>query len=170
MGPTISERPNGTGSDLAPQLESGWLEQDTGSPIAIRILSVSSISETFAVLCEATGGLDCRIEATGTCESAVRRLSRGDISIVVCEDDLPDGTWRDVLGWVCSCSDPPLLIVTSRLADEHLWAEVLNLGGYDVIARPFNRSETRHILRTACLARPVTGRTLARAARASYKE
>jgi hypothetical protein len=27
---------------------------------------------------------------------------------------------------------PPLLVVTSRLADEYLWAEVLNLGGQAV--------------------------------------
>jgi hypothetical protein len=30
--------------------------------------------------------------------------------------------------------DPPVLIVTSRLADEYLWAEALNPGAYDVLA------------------------------------
>ncbi len=29
------------------------------------------------------------------------------------------------------------LIVTDRLANEALWSEVLNLGGYDVVAKPF---------------------------------
>src|SRR5438552_14250965 len=34
-----------------------------------------------------------------------------------------------------SGGDPhPFLIVTSRVADHSLWAEVLNLGGYDVLA------------------------------------
>ena len=33
------------------------------------------------------------------------------------------------------------LIVTSRLADDRLWAEALNLGAYDVLAKPFERME-----------------------------
>jgi DNA-binding response OmpR family regulator len=36
---------------------------------------------------------------------------------------------------------PTPLIVTSRLADEKLWAEALNLGAYDVLAKPFDLSE-----------------------------
>jgi hypothetical protein len=43
--------------------------------------------------------------------------------------------------------------VTSSCADEYLWAEVLNLGGFDVIAQPFNPEELRHILLSACLRR-----------------
>src|ERR1035438_9046026 len=31
----------------------------------------------------------------------------------------------------------PLLIAASRMAHEHLWAEALNLGGYDVLAELF---------------------------------
>jgi hypothetical protein len=33
---------------------------------------------------------------------------------------------------------PPLLVVTSRLADDRLWWEALNLGGYNVLAKPLN--------------------------------
>jgi len=29
---------------------------------------------------------------------------------------------------------PAYLIVSSRLGDNHLWAEALNIGGYDVLA------------------------------------
>ncbi len=42
--------------------------------------------------------------------------------------------------------DPPLLIVTSRLADEYLWAEALNLGAWDVLAKPFDREEVSRVL------------------------
>ena len=52
------------------------------------------------------------------------------------------------------------LIVTSRLADASLWAEVLNLGGYDLLAKPFNRQEVRHVLTSAWVQRanPVRAR------------
>jgi len=43
------------------------------------------------------------------------------------------------------------LIVTSRVADARLWAEVLNLGGFDVIAKPFHAPEVLHVLRTVSL-------------------
>ncbi len=36
---------------------------------------------------------------------------------------------------------PPALIVTSPAAGPRLWAEVLNLGGYDVLAQPFSTEE-----------------------------
>jgi DNA-binding NtrC family response regulator len=43
-----------------------------------------------------------------------------------------------------------MLIVTSRLADDRLWAEALNLGAYDVIAKPFDASEVVRIAGLAC--------------------
>jgi DNA-binding response OmpR family regulator len=39
---------------------------------------------------------------------------------------------------------PPLFIISSRLADERLWAEALNLGAYDVLAKPFDAREVLH--------------------------
>ena len=46
--------------------------------------------------------------------------------------------------------DPPLFIVTSRLADERLWAEALNLGAWDVLAKPFEADEVIRIVSIAC--------------------
>jgi DNA-binding response OmpR family regulator len=43
----------------------------------------------------------------------------------------------------------PRLIVTDRLADEHLWAEVLNLGGHDVLGQPFQVDELLWVLGSA---------------------
>jgi hypothetical protein len=37
------------------------------------------------------------------------------------------GTWREVLPEIVRLTDPLLLIVTRRLADEGLWAEAVNL-------------------------------------------
>ena len=45
---------------------------------------------------------------------------------------------------------PPKLIVTCRLADERLWAEVLNLGGFDVLAQPFYAREVVRSVNSAC--------------------
>jgi len=69
------------------------------------------------------------------------------------------GGWgRWIFGWVSRNSPmgppqyrPPLLVVTSRKADDTLWSEVLNLGGYDVLAQPYERAEVVRILSLAWL-------------------
>jgi DNA-binding response OmpR family regulator len=48
-------------------------------------------------------------------------------------------------------SNPPFLIVTSRTADERLWAEALNLGAYDVLAKPYNQAEVIRVVSLAWL-------------------
>jgi DNA-binding response OmpR family regulator len=69
--------------------------------------------------------------------------------VAICESDLPDGSWKDLLAHLADMNRPPLLIVTSRLADEVLWSEVLNLGGYNVLAKPLVETEVRHVLDNA---------------------
>ena len=73
--------------------------------------------------------------------AALSILGQHDISVVVCEGDLMPGKWTDVLKAINDLPHPPSLIVTSRLADDHLWAEALNLGAWDVLAKPFDRRE-----------------------------
>jgi len=75
------------------------------------------------------------------------------IGVVVCERDLQPGTWVDVLEIVKLLDCAPPLIVASRLADERLWAEALNLGAYDVLAKPFERGELSRTLKMAFLHR-----------------
>jgi len=86
-----------------------------------------------------------------TVESAITTLQNNSVPIVLCEADLRSGTWRDMLEASRSLSSPPLLIVTSRLADNYLWAEALNLGAYDVLAKPFDEHEVVRIVSLAVM-------------------
>jgi DNA-binding NtrC family response regulator len=80
---------------------------------------------------------------------AIPLLRRRRISLVICERDLPDGDWREMLGQMNDLVPAARLVVASRLADERLWAEVLNLGGYDVLAKPFSAEEVTHVIESA---------------------
>lgn len=66
--------------------------------------------------------------------------------LVVCDAEIEGrGSWRDLL--VAQGATPSFaLIVVSRQADEALWAEVLNLGGSDVLERPFAVEEVKRVL------------------------
>jgi DNA-binding response OmpR family regulator len=80
---------------------------------------------------------------------ALAFLRDNPVPVVVTERDLPLGDWRDLLTAVQYLAHVPLLIVTARLADEHLWAEVLNLGGHDVLCKPFQVTELVWVLDNA---------------------
>jgi DNA-binding response OmpR family regulator len=67
-------------------------------------------------------------------------------NLILCEKELPDGNWKDVFREARDLDNPPPLVVVSRQADERLWAEVLNIGGYDVLLKPFERSEVCRVM------------------------
>ncbi len=73
---------------------------------------------------------------------ALALLTRRDADVVLTDCHLPDGGWKDVLYELARrhTAAPPVIVV-SRLADERLWAEVLNLCGHDVLATPFRADE-----------------------------
>jgi DNA-binding response OmpR family regulator len=117
------------------------------SPIADDHTSLSSIFErSERILCSDS---KWTLRPCATVESAIGALCHERIPLVVTERDLAPGSWRDILENTLLRPDPPFLIVTSRLADERLWAEVLNLGAYDVLAKPFDASEVMRALASA---------------------
>ncbi len=84
-------------------------------------------------------------------DSALTALQQNQIPIVISESNLLPGTWKDMLARIKLLPRPPLLIVTSRHADEYLWTEALNLGAYDVVAKPFDHHELIRIVSFAWL-------------------
>ncbi|MBZ5596293.1 MAG: response regulator [Acidobacteriia bacterium] len=90
------------------------------------------------------------VDTARTCAEAMRSLEVEMAPVVIVESALPDGTWKTLQNYLARKEFPPKLIVTSRLADERLWAEVLNLGGFDVLVQPFNTGEALRCIGSAC--------------------
>ena len=101
--------------------------------------------------CDLVPKCEWKLNACRTLASALKALRKLSVPVVVCESDLRPGTWKEVLEELRTLPDPPLLIVTSRVADERLWAEALNLGAYDVLAKPFDGMEVTRIVYMAWL-------------------
>jgi DNA-binding NtrC family response regulator len=76
-------------------------------------------------------------------------LEQGTEGVVICEARLPDGTWQDLLERVRRRPVVPPLIVTDRQADDRLWLEVLDGGGYNVLARPFDATDVFRVVGNA---------------------
>ena len=67
-------------------------------------------------------------------------------AVVIAAGNAGCPAWKDLLATAREMSPPPQLIVAERCPDEILWAEVLNLGGYDVLALPFEQQEVLHVV------------------------
>jgi hypothetical protein len=93
--------------------------------IAYSVLLISQHQEDKEFVQEFLTGLPCRLEWPSWWAAAMRT-------------NLPISTWEQVLSRL---AHPPHLIVISRLADERLWAAVLNQCGFDVLAKPLARDE-----------------------------
>jgi DNA-binding NtrC family response regulator len=113
------------------------------------VLSISPSDEDRASL-QSILKSDGTVIACSTVASALSALSEMPIPIVICDCDSSSGSWSEMLHRISLLPDPPLFIVTSRLADERLWAEALNLGAWDVLAKPFDADE---VIRIAGIAR-----------------
>lgn len=76
-------------------------------------------------------------------------LAQHHVHVVLCDPRLPDGTWKDLLETIADIPEPPQLIVTAHHADDRLWAEVLNLGAWDVLVKPFHPKEVYRTIHLA---------------------
>jgi len=112
-------------------------------------LLVSPFSEDHHLLSRIFSDKGWTLHLTHTLESALSLLRDQPIRVVITERALPVGDWKNALMAVQELPHHPLLIVTSRLADEHLWVEVLNLGAHDVLAKPFRAAEVQRVMESA---------------------
>lgn len=69
---------------------------------------------------------------------AIRTLP---ISVVLCDRELGDGNWLDLVRETEHIDPRPTTIVLSDHHDERLWADVLSCGAYDLLLKPINAHE-----------------------------
>jgi DNA-binding response OmpR family regulator len=72
------------------------------------------------------------------------------IRVVICDAALPDGPWRSLWNNLRMAQDPPGFIVTSRSAVDRIWAEVLDVDGFDSVLKPFELSRILRTVQKAC--------------------
>jgi DNA-binding NtrC family response regulator len=119
------------------------------APERPKLLSVSADAEDHSVLQRMLSGQGLLVAAVSSCREALDFLSREKACVIFCESSTKDGTWRDLLFPISTAAEAPPLVVTSRLADDYLWSEVLNLGGWDVLAKPFRQQEVLYVVDSA---------------------
>ena len=142
-------------TEMAPLVPRMGSEADEAGQI-VTVLLVSPTENDHSALAKIIernpidgGSLQWSLCRTTNVTTALARLEDSEIPIVICEQQLGDESWRDVLEGIARLRRPPFLVVTSRLADNYLWAEALNLGAFDVLAKPFYSDEVIRTLGSA---------------------
>lgn len=115
-----------------------------------RILCISGHPEDARKLSEMLHALPLVLDHAGSVRQARAQLQLKEYDAVLTEAALPDGNWLDVLHLVRENPRDMPVIVTDAKADTRLWAEVLNLGAYDLLTQPYYEPEVRRILYNAC--------------------
>lgn len=123
-------------------------QQSIGTGL-IRILSISPFREDHLYLQRILGQSKWILDTAGDLQDALASLERRDTSVVICERDLMPGSWTDILDHTSRLPHPPSVVITSRLADERLWSEILNRGAWDLLAKPFDRMELVRSVKSA---------------------
>lgn len=126
-----------------------WKDEQGRDECSAPTVLVISTLEDFLLLDRMLGCPSFKLLGVRTCQDACGILLQSFVPVVISDRNLPDGCWKHILGAAESSEHPPHLVVASQLADAHLWAEVLNLGGYDVLAKPFDATEVTLVVESA---------------------
>ena len=117
----------------------------------LQILAVSASETDQQALSRILAPMRWAVHRAYSRVQAIEIMRRKSISVVLCDSDLPDGSWKDILHESVREPNPPYVIVTTPIShDAPLWSEVLNLGEYEVLAKPFDPREVFHSINTCC--------------------
>lgn len=91
-----------------------------------------------------------------TLQEARRGLRRGNHALVLCEAELPDGTYEDVMKVLRHKLDRIRVIVVSAPPSEHCYSQATEMGAFDVISGPCKRTDVQWIIMQAIQGHPAT--------------
>jgi DNA-binding NtrC family response regulator len=88
----------------------------------------------------------CELYVVRTPQQGLRFLEAHPLGVIIYDISEPSAErWQDLLRQLSEIYPTPRLIVASRIGDETMWAEVLNLGGFDLLLKPYDPDEVRRV-------------------------
>lgn len=123
--------------------------QPEASAPAVSVLAVSPHPEDHRALENIFAHTNWQLRTVGSYSEAAAALQLASYPVVICDYRLPDGSWQDVETLCRTRTGHCRVVVSSRNADDGMWAEVLNEGGYDCLLKPFRRDEVATLVSLA---------------------
>jgi DNA-binding NtrC family response regulator len=128
--------------------ETVWSHCPPVAQMSVLLVSTGrSDAEMFRTLLDQS---NARLTAVRTYHEAFVALRKEAFAVVVCDERLPDGSWKDLLGLIAPLTEAPRMVVIAPEFREALYAEVFNLGAWELLLRPLKAEEVRRLLQVGC--------------------
>ena len=109
----------------------------------VRLVAITQNPDDSATLRQIASSYGWSILIVGSSDAAVAALNEQPVPLVICDRDLPNEAWRDVLAKIAAQSQAVCVLLASCVLDDYLWHQVIRHHGYDVVAKPFQAEELR---------------------------
>jgi DNA-binding NtrC family response regulator len=117
----------------------------TGYPVVIASSDIENLKSIRAVLAEDGLSTIC----ASTVKETQDALVSTPVSIIICDRQLPDGSFKDLLHLAKKERPEVLVVVTSRIDDWKEKVAAKQLGAFEVISSPCQRSNVEWAVITA---------------------
>ena len=126
-----------------------WFRTDKEATAAIPVVALIGDRHDRRVL-ELIANRDrLDIHFADSCHEARNSVNRLGSPVVLCGRDVPGIDWREVVGVLAAAVPRPCVILISPVTDSWLWKEIVEHGGYDVLATPLRDADATRSIRLA---------------------
>jgi DNA-binding NtrC family response regulator len=109
----------------------------------VKLTVITQNPDDSAVLQQIAASYGWRISIVGSSDAAIALLKQQPTPVVICDRDLSDEAWRDVLAKIAALPQAVCVLLASSVIDDYLWHQVIQHNGYDVVVKPFRPEELR---------------------------
>jgi len=121
-------------------------EHGAGTALAsetVRLVAITNEPDESAALQQIASGYRWRISIVTSSKAAVDALNEQPTPLVICDRDLAEEDWREVLTRIAGLPQAVCVLLASRVVDDYLWRQVIRNHGYDVVSKPYQPEELR---------------------------
>ena len=110
------------------------------------VLVASSQLENRRALIHVLEALSANVISSSSIQQAAEVLAQRPIELVFCDDQLPDGSYRDLLPVARARTQSPRVVVTSRVGEWEEYLEAMRLGAFDFIRGPMHPTDVELVV------------------------
>src|SRR3954464_5512700 len=110
------------------------------------ILVISSATAVLDAVGEALSGTTYAVTTAASYRDGMSVLARKSLAVILCDDSLGDGSWKDLLSHMAIVPEAPPLVVIATDLDA---TEASKLGAWDVVAKPLDAVEIHRVTERA---------------------
>jgi DNA-binding NtrC family response regulator len=110
------------------------------------ILMVSACREHRGTLLRIFERLNLDVTVSCSLAQASDVLAHQTTALIFCDENLPDGTYRDLLAQRSSGQKIPPVVVAMKESDWEHYLEAIRRGAFDAIRRPFTPTDVELVL------------------------